>query len=157
LIHGIVLTCVFIFLLLHSYFLLYYFCFFRQGDEERKRKIPISPFMDRQKANLPQSQVGFLDFLVIPMFTIWVKFLELDDSMCPLMLQLKNNKEHWKSQLETVPTVTTPAAANHHTVQNIPSATAGSGEEKNNATIKVVVEERKEQPKGEGNKVAPSP
>lgn len=41
--------------------------FYRQGDEERRRKIQISPFMDRQKANLPQSQVGFLDFLVIPM------------------------------------------------------------------------------------------
>ena len=87
--------------------------------------------MDRQKANLPQSQVGFLgeqtmidksavrplsllithiryemlfivhsDFLVIPMFTIWCKFLELDESSCPLMSQLKSNKEHWKNQLE---------------------------------------------------------
>ena len=58
--------------------------------------------MDRQKANLPQSQVGFLDFLVIPMFTIWVKFLELEETKCPLMEQLKSNKEHWKSQLEQV-------------------------------------------------------
>jgi hypothetical protein len=74
--------------------------FYRQGDEERKRSLPISPFMDRQKANLPQSQVGFLDFLVVPMFTIWVKFLELNDDKCPLMEQLQRNKAHWKAQLE---------------------------------------------------------
>lgn len=73
--------------------------FYRQGDEEKKRKLAISPFMDRSKANLPQSQVGFLDFLVIPMFTIWVKFLDLEDDTCPLMKQLLSNKQHWKSQL----------------------------------------------------------
>jgi hypothetical protein len=73
--------------------------------------VPISPFMDRQKANLPQSQVGFLDFLVIPMFTSWVKFLDLPDRICPLMDQLKANKEHWKSQLEVVPSTSTGAGA----------------------------------------------
>jgi len=73
--------------------------FYRQGDEERKRHLPISPFMDRQKANLPQSQVGFLDFLVIPLFSTWIKFMELDEATDPLMVQLRANKEHWKNQL----------------------------------------------------------
>jgi hypothetical protein len=74
--------------------------FFRQGDEERKRHIPISPFMDRQKANLPQSQVGFMSFLVVPMFTAWVKFLDLDEAVCPLMEQLRRNQMHWQQQIE---------------------------------------------------------
>jgi hypothetical protein len=31
--------------------------FFQQGDDERKKGLPISPFMDRHKPNVPQSQV----------------------------------------------------------------------------------------------------
>lgn len=74
--------------------------FYRQGDEERKRGLAISPFMDRQKANLPQSQIGFLEYLVMPLFTAWTKFLELDDDTGPIMVQLRGNRDYWKSQLD---------------------------------------------------------
>jgi hypothetical protein len=37
--------------------------FYRQGDDERKAGIPISPFMDRSKANVPQSQVSSYLFM----------------------------------------------------------------------------------------------
>jgi hypothetical protein len=64
--------------------------FYRQGDEERKLGLPLSPFMDRRKANVPKVGVtalcsfnhylpafatkhspfilGFLNFLVVPMY-----------------------------------------------------------------------------------------
>jgi len=104
--------------------------FYRQGDEERKRSLPISPFMDRQKANLPQSQVGFLDFLVVPLFSVWVKFLEIDEAQCPLWKQLMENKSHWKAQLEqpkpatiaaTVATPTAPADGKESEAAALPS------------------------------------
>lgn len=53
--------------------------FFLQGDEERKRGIAVTPFYDRTKQNIPKSQVGFLDFIVIPMYTAWSKFLGMDE------------------------------------------------------------------------------
>lgn len=42
--------------------------FFRQGDCERELGLPISPMMDRQKDNLLKGQVGFIDFVVAPLF-----------------------------------------------------------------------------------------
>lgn len=58
--------------------------FYRQGDEERKSGVPISPFMviealffeslfhvfgqDRMKANVPRAQIGFFDFVVVPLY-----------------------------------------------------------------------------------------
>lgn len=37
--------------------------FYRQGDKEKLMKLPISPFMDRDNANVPSSQLGFIDFI----------------------------------------------------------------------------------------------
>jgi len=73
--------------------------FLTQGDDERRRGLQLSPFMDRTTAKLPQSQVGFFDFLVSPMLTIWSKFLDLEEPSCPLLPQFKINYDHWKSQL----------------------------------------------------------
>ncbi len=76
--------------------------FFQQGDDERKKGLTISPFMDRHKPNVPQSQVGFLDFLVIPMFTVWTSFVqtEVTETDFPCMKQLTENHTHWKNELE---------------------------------------------------------
>jgi hypothetical protein len=52
--------------------------------------------MDRSKANVPQAQVGFLDFLVVPMFKIWEPLLALPQDEFPAMTQLKANRDHWK-------------------------------------------------------------
>jgi hypothetical protein len=38
--------------------------FYRQGDDEKKALVPVSPFMDRGQADLPKAQVGFMNFLV---------------------------------------------------------------------------------------------
>lgn len=41
-----------------------------QGDEEKRLKIPQSPFMDRESANLPKSETGFLTYLVYPLYEV---------------------------------------------------------------------------------------
>ncbi|GLC41501.1 hypothetical protein PLESTB_001004600 [Pleodorina starrii] len=41
--------------------------FFRQGDKERQLGIPISPLFDRAKQGVSKSQVGFYDFVALPM------------------------------------------------------------------------------------------
>ncbi|KAJ1568220.1 cAMP-specific 3',5'-cyclic phosphodiesterase 4D [Cladochytrium tenue] len=42
--------------------------FARQGDRERALGLPISPYMDRTSLNVPSSQIGFLDFVIAPLF-----------------------------------------------------------------------------------------
>ncbi|GLI61128.1 hypothetical protein VaNZ11_003403 [Volvox africanus] len=41
--------------------------FFRQGDRERQLGIPISPLFDRSKQGVSKSQVGFYEFVALPM------------------------------------------------------------------------------------------
>ena len=41
--------------------------FFRQGDKEKELGIPISPLFDRAKQGVGKSQVGFYDFVALPL------------------------------------------------------------------------------------------
>eukprot|EP00899_Mesostigma_viride_P013622 jgi/Mesvir1/22260/Mv18211-RA.3 len=50
--------------------------FYRQGDMERELSLRISPFMDRNINNVPRSQVGFFQFLAMPLMDVWVKVSE---------------------------------------------------------------------------------
>lgn len=48
--------------------------FFRQGDEERSRGMDISPLCDRHTTPpLPESQLGFFDFVAKPLFSAVAK------------------------------------------------------------------------------------
>jgi hypothetical protein len=49
--------------------------FFRQGDTESSKGLPISPFMDREKTDMAKCQVGFINFLIKPYFEEWGSFL----------------------------------------------------------------------------------
>jgi CheY-like chemotaxis protein len=42
--------------------------FLQQGDMEKDRNIPVSPLMDRDTLNFPKSQIGFADFVALPLF-----------------------------------------------------------------------------------------
>nr|XP_019581774.1 PREDICTED: calcium/calmodulin-dependent 3',5'-cyclic nucleotide phosphodiesterase 1C isoform X2 [Rhinolophus sinicus] len=44
--------------------------FFRQGDREAELGLPFSPLCDRKSTMVAQSQVGFIDFIVEPTFTV---------------------------------------------------------------------------------------
>jgi hypothetical protein len=65
--------------------------FSRQGDMEKSLKIPVSPFMDRDNMNIPSSQIGFIDFVIVPLFEAFDKYCEI-----PQVLEhLRKNREHW--------------------------------------------------------------
>ncbi|XP_014877329.1 high affinity cGMP-specific 3',5'-cyclic phosphodiesterase 9A isoform X3 [Poecilia latipinna] len=42
--------------------------FFNQSDVEKLEGLPVSPFMDRDKVNKPSSQIGFIRFVLLPLF-----------------------------------------------------------------------------------------
>ena len=48
--------------------------FFQQGDKEKKLGVKVGPFMDRNKIKeVPKQQVGFFNFLVLPMWDAFLK------------------------------------------------------------------------------------
>ncbi|KAM6106361.1 dual specificity calcium/calmodulin-dependent 3',5'-cyclic nucleotide phosphodiesterase 1B, partial [Pterocles gutturalis] len=44
--------------------------FFRQGDKEAELGLPFSPLCDRSSTLVAQSQIGFIDFIVEPTFSV---------------------------------------------------------------------------------------
>lgn len=52
--------------------------FYKQGDQERKRGMSLSPFMDRRKPAVPKAQIGFIAMLCIPMYDSLLAVLEGD-------------------------------------------------------------------------------
>jgi hypothetical protein len=69
--------------------------FYRQGDEERRIGMPVSAFMDRQKPAEAKCQLGFIDFIVGPLFEVWVSFLP---AMAHTIEILEQNRSNWKKK-----------------------------------------------------------
>uniref|UniRef100_A0A1I8IQK5 Phosphodiesterase n=1 Tax=Macrostomum lignano TaxID=282301 RepID=A0A1I8IQK5_9PLAT len=42
--------------------------YFNQSDREKIEGLPVAPFMDREKVTKPTAQIGFIRFVLIPMF-----------------------------------------------------------------------------------------
>ena len=42
--------------------------YFMQSDREKREGLPVAPFMDRDKVTKPTAQIGFIKFVLIPMF-----------------------------------------------------------------------------------------
>ncbi|RKO86742.1 hypothetical protein BDK51DRAFT_16277, partial [Blyttiomyces helicus] len=68
--------------------------FFLQGDEEKRRGIPVSMFMDRTNTIVSKCQVGFIDYIVTPLYEMWDQYI--DDPKYEAFENLKRNREYWK-------------------------------------------------------------
>ena len=80
--------------------------FFRQGDLEKSKKLPVSMYCDRTNTNIGKSQAGFLRNICLPLYEVWVKFLNTENVEKTLG-ELKKNIEFWdishKSRRSTQP------------------------------------------------------
>jgi hypothetical protein len=69
--------------------------FFHQGDLEKSSGIGLtSPLNDRESSNKPKSQIGFYNFICLPLYTVVAKLYT------PLQVQVdqvKANLEQWKT------------------------------------------------------------
>jgi len=67
--------------------------FFAQGDKEIKLQMPsVSFLMDRSKPGVSETQVGFFDFVVLPLFREFVKAFP---SVSPMLLAVEANHRQW--------------------------------------------------------------
>merc|ERR1719242_1124834 len=72
--------------------------FFKQGDKERERGLPISFLCDRVKVNIHSGQVGFINFVIRPWFTKFGMLLK-EDTHNKLWLQhLNENLKYMHDQ-----------------------------------------------------------
>ncbi|XP_035286961.1 high affinity cAMP-specific 3',5'-cyclic phosphodiesterase 7A-like isoform X1 [Anguilla anguilla] len=73
--------------------------FFRQGDIEKKLKLEVSPLCDSRLNSVANIQIGFMTFVVEPLFTEWNRFS--DTRLSQSMLgHLAQNKACWKGVLQ---------------------------------------------------------
>ena len=72
--------------------------FFNQGDIEKEKGLPISFLCDRETTQIPQSQPGFVNFILAPLFST---VSEVMPEVNQLELNAKNNAEQWKAYEET--------------------------------------------------------
>ncbi|DAZ99654.1 TPA: hypothetical protein N0F65_001891 [Lagenidium giganteum] len=69
--------------------------FFLQGDLEKQLQLAVSPFMDRDTIVLKKMQVGFADFIVAPLFSVWAQILSNVNAVA--YKTLMGNREFWAS------------------------------------------------------------
>ena len=73
--------------------------FFEQGDKERNMGVPISPNCDRNTVKRPDSQIGFIKFVVKPAFEVLGDIIPaVKESILPI---IDNNLQYWEEQKQT--------------------------------------------------------
>ncbi|XP_051944120.1 dual specificity calcium/calmodulin-dependent 3',5'-cyclic nucleotide phosphodiesterase 1A isoform X3 [Hippocampus zosterae] len=97
--------------------------FFRQGDKEAELGLSFSPLCDRKSTMVAQSQIGFIDFIVVPTFTV------LSDMMERIVTPLIDEASHSglagfrRSSLNSI----SSEEAKRHCVKSMASDSCSSG------------------------------
>ncbi|XP_004865555.1 cAMP-specific 3',5'-cyclic phosphodiesterase 4A isoform X5 [Heterocephalus glaber] len=75
--------------------------FFQQGDRERDRGMEISPMCDKHTASVEKSQVGFIDYIVHPLWETWADLVHPDAQ--DILDTLEDNRDWYYSAIRQSP------------------------------------------------------
>ncbi|XP_037724527.1 cAMP-specific 3',5'-cyclic phosphodiesterase, isoforms N/G isoform X8 [Drosophila subpulchrella] len=75
--------------------------FFLQGDKERESGMDISPMCDRHNATIEKSQVGFIDYIVHPLWETWADLVHPDAQ--DILDTLEENRDYYQSMIPPSP------------------------------------------------------
>uniref|UniRef100_A0A673X8B1 Phosphodiesterase n=1 Tax=Salmo trutta TaxID=8032 RepID=A0A673X8B1_SALTR len=78
--------------------------FFTQGDRERDKGIEISPMCDKHNASVEKTQVGFIDYIVHPLWETWADLVHPDAQ--DILDTLEDNREWYQSMIQRSPSPT---------------------------------------------------
>jgi len=106
--------------------------FFAQGDREKDLGLPMSFLMDRNKPGASETQVGFFDFVVLPLFRL---LQHAAPSAAPLLASVADNYEAWKAPCSVEASAGEPTAG----VEIDPAASTST-------SFMLAMEEEDEQP-----------
>ncbi|XP_068098502.1 high affinity cGMP-specific 3',5'-cyclic phosphodiesterase 9A-like [Hyperolius riggenbachi] len=72
--------------------------YFMQSDREKQEGLPVTPFMDRDKVTKPKAQIGFIKFVLIPMFeTVMKLFPQIEEMM---VRPLQEARDHYEELMQ---------------------------------------------------------
>lgn len=71
--------------------------FYKQGDEEKKNNLPISLMCDRKTTNIDKSQIGFINFIVYP---LWELIWNISPETLPYLNNIKNNLIRYEEKVK---------------------------------------------------------
>jgi hypothetical protein len=73
--------------------------FFAQGDEEKRLKIPVQFLNDRDKLNRPNSQIGFIEFMIAPFIVAQIRLWPALDNLGEnLAHNIGKWEERWRDE-----------------------------------------------------------
>lgn len=75
--------------------------FFQQGDREKELGLDISAMCDRQNATIEKSQVGFIDYIVHPLWETWGDLVHPDAQ--EILDTLEENRDYYQSMIPPSP------------------------------------------------------
>ncbi|KAH8386938.1 hypothetical protein KR093_003679 [Drosophila rubida] len=75
--------------------------FFLQGDKERESGMDISAMCDRHNATIEKSQVGFIDYIVHPLWETWADLVHPDAQ--DILDTLEENRDYYQSMIPPSP------------------------------------------------------
>uniref|UniRef100_A0A3B3W0T7 Phosphodiesterase n=1 Tax=Poecilia latipinna TaxID=48699 RepID=A0A3B3W0T7_9TELE len=75
--------------------------FFTQGDRERDKGMEISPMCDKHNASIEKNQVGFIDYIVHPLWETWADLVHPDAQ--EILDTLEDNREWYQSMIPRSP------------------------------------------------------
>ncbi|CAL8088612.1 unnamed protein product [Orchesella dallaii] len=112
--------------------------FFCQGDREREQGLDISPMCDRHNATIEKSQVGFIDYIVHPLWETWADLVHPDAQ--DILDTLEENRDWYQSMIPPSPP---PSAGSQDSEQH----KFGEDEDDENTAQLVEEEEEGDSPK----------
>ena len=59
--------------------------YFHQSDKEKKDSLPVAPFMDRDRVTKPSAQIGFIKYVLLPIF----------EALSKVIILRKSKKKQW--------------------------------------------------------------
>ncbi|XP_072281951.1 high affinity cGMP-specific 3',5'-cyclic phosphodiesterase 9A [Pyxicephalus adspersus] len=72
--------------------------YFMQSDREKLEGLPVTPFMDRDKITKPKAQIGFIKFVLLPMFeTVMKLFPQIEEVM---VRPLQEARDHYEELMQ---------------------------------------------------------
>uniref|UniRef100_A0AAY4BYV8 PDEase domain-containing protein n=1 Tax=Denticeps clupeoides TaxID=299321 RepID=A0AAY4BYV8_9TELE len=87
--------------------------YFMQSDREKSEGLPVAPFMDRDKVTKPTAQIGFIKFVLIPMFeTVMKLFPQIEEIM---VQPLRDSRDHYEELKQIDDAMTEVTRVHKHT------------------------------------------
>ncbi|KAK4304511.1 hypothetical protein Pmani_023540 [Petrolisthes manimaculis] len=77
--------------------------YFNQAETEKQEGLPVAPFMDREKVTKSSAQIGFIKFVLIPLFeSICQLFPQAEERLVAPLRQAREHYEELKEKEEEI-------------------------------------------------------